>query len=211
MYGQLLHCNNNWQESSCRLRYFPEKSIWGSFATCMQIAQTCRGCLHPEKEKRKRHYLSADYRYSVCFNPPLITTIAITSNTSTFSNIAITATDTFDSYYLHHYIFLLNLALNDTTDTSTNLLTLTPLPNHHYHHYKHCFLQVTSVFTLPPITKNNITIITATNTITYYQYYHYCTPLPPPLRLLLHFYLIFLPMLLLCCLLLTFSSDPPHM
>lgn len=138
----------------------------------------------------------------------MITTIAITSNTSAFTNITITATDTIASYYLHHYIFALELAINGTANSSTNTTTtaqsslLTVL-----------FTRNISIYSSSNNKYNNIITI-ATTTITYqhyYQYYQYYFALPPPLRLFLHFHLISLPMLLFYSLLPTLGSDPPYM
>lgn len=136
----------------------------------------------------------------------MITTIAITSNTSAFTNITITATDTIASYYLHHYIFALNLAINGTANSSTNTTTtaqsslLTVL-----------FTRNISIYSSSNNKYNNIITTTTITYQHYYQYYQYYFALPPPLRLFLHFHLISLPMLLFYSLLPTLGSDPPYM
>ena len=136
----------------------------------------------------------------------MITTIAITSNTSAFTNITITATDTIASYYLHHYIFALNLAINGTANSSTNTTTtaqsslLTVL-----------FTRNISIYSSSNNKYNNIITTTTITYQHYYQYYQYYFALPPPLRLFLHFHLISLPMLLFYSLLPILGSDPPYM
>ena len=136
----------------------------------------------------------------------MITTIAITSNTSAFTNITITATDTIASCYLHHYIFALNLAINGTANSSTNTTTtaqsslLTLL-----------FTRNISIYSSSNNKYNNIITTTTITYQHYYQYYQYYFALPPPLRLFLHFHLISLPMLLFYSLLPTLGSDPPYM
>ena len=120
----------------------------------------------------------------------MITTIAITSNTSTFTNITITATNTIASFYLHHYIFALNLALNGTANTSTNTITTVQSSL-----LRLLFTRNISIYSSAN-NKNNNSITTATTTITYQHYYEYCqncVAFPPPLRLLFHFHLISIP------------------
>ena len=64
----------------------------------MHIPQTCRGYLHPEKETRHIYQLIIGTAYVLIQH--YHHHLAITSNTSTFTNITVTTPDTIASYYL---------------------------------------------------------------------------------------------------------------